>query len=185
VPRARPVLLTFLLLCALAVLAGCGGGSSTTTASVPASSGDGSPAPTKSEYIARANSVCKAARPQTGALIAQVEGATASAIKAPSAAGVSALVALVGKLHTSASSTVSQLQALKQPAGAQAGIDRFLTPLSRAVTSLGQATTALSAGQAKQALGVLLQLQAAAPQLAAAAQAYGLSECEGVLSAGN
>jgi hypothetical protein len=169
--------------CALCLLGGCGGGSSkgTTAASTTTSSSR----PTQTAYLASANTICRSARMKTGALIAQLEVATTSAIKAPSASAIKPLAALVSALHQAASVAVTELQSLPRPEGSQGGVEDFLTPLSGAVTSLGQAEASLAAGHAQQALGTLLSLQTLTPQLAAAAHRAGLGECESVLSAGS
>lgn len=137
---------------------------------------------TKADYVAQANAICASARTQTGRLLGEVESATTAALKAPSASGARQLVGLIDQLHGAALTVLGRLEKIKQPAGDHAAIEQFLTPLSRAIAGLGQAVRAITAGHATQALGTLLQLQSSTPQLASAAQAYGLTQCEGVLS---
>ncbi len=163
---------------ALCLLAGCGSSSSstaTTTATTAA-------APTKAEYVARANAICAAAAPQTGKLLGELEGATTAALKGPSASGAAQLEALVVKLRGSAQTVLGLLEGIKQPTGDQAAIEQFLMPLAHAIAGLGVAAKAIATGHASQALGSLLELRSKTPQLASAAQAAGLTKCEGVLS---
>jgi hypothetical protein len=158
------------------VLAGCGGSNSTTTTTTT------SAAVTKAEYVAKANAVCAAAAPQTAKLLGELESATTAALKGPSASGVAQLAALVAKVHSAAQTVLGQLQALPPPAGGQAAIGQFLTPLADAIAGLGQAAKAITSGHATEALSSLLELRSKTPQLASAAQAAGLTKCEGVLS---
>ena len=186
VRRATGTLASVAVLCALCALAGCGGssskaGSTNAATSAPASASH----PTKAAYLASANTICRSARTKTSALIGQLEAATVGAVKAPTAATVKPLLALVAQLHQSASVTIAELQSLPRPEGSQAAVERFVAPLSQAVASLGQAGEALSGGRAQQALGKLLSLQSLTPKLASAAHAAGLTECAGVLSAGS
>jgi hypothetical protein len=160
------------------VLAGCGG-SSSTTGTTAASAGS---TPTKAEYVAKANAICAHASSQTGKLLGELESATTAALSAPSASGGAHLADLVAGLHSAALRVLGQLQALTPPSSDRAAVAQFLTPLATAIGGLGQAETAISSGHASQALSSLLDLQSKTPQLAAAAQAYGLTQCEGVLS---
>jgi hypothetical protein len=164
------------------VLGGCGGGSSKT--STGSATDQASSRPTRTAYLSSANTICRSARPKTSALIAQLEAATANAVKAPSASTVKPLLALIAHLHETASVTIAELESLPRPEGSQASIEAFVAPLSQAVTSLSQAAAAISAGQAQQAIGTLLSLQSLTPKLADAAHAAGLAECADVLSAG-
>ena len=161
------------------VLAGCGGSSSTTTSSTASSAGG---SPTKAEYIAKANAICAGASAQTGKLLGEVESATTAALRAPSASGGAHLADLVAGLHSAALRVLGELQSLTPPSSDRAAVAQFLTPLTHAITGLGQADQAIVSGHATQALSSLLELQSRTPQLASAAQAYGLTECEGVLS---
>jgi hypothetical protein len=170
---------TLLGIVTLLVLTGCGGSSSSTTTTSTTSAGA---APTKAEYVARANAICSAAAPTTGKLLSELEGATTGALKGLSASGAAQLAALVGELHTGALTVLGHLQGLTVPTGEQAAVARFLTPLSHAIAGLGQAAKAITSGHGTQALGSLLELRSKTPQLASAAQAAGLTQCEGVLS---
>jgi hypothetical protein len=181
------LILSLLAVLSAGLLAGCGGGSSKSSASSTGATSTGASTGgtlSASEYVAQANAICKATRGQTSALIGRLEAATTAAVTHPSASAAAPLLALVTDLHDSAGATVARLQALKGPAATSQKADAFLTPLSHAITILGKAAAGLSQGHAKTAVDSLFQLQSAAPSLASAAQAAGLTACEGVLSAG-
>ena len=161
---------------ALVLLGGCGGAATGTTTATS------SPATAKAEYVAKANAVCAAAAARTGKLLGEVEGATTAAMRAPSASAGTQLAVLVGHLHDGALTVLGQLEGLKAPAGEEAAVERFLQPLAHSIAGLGEAARAITGGHATRALGSLVELQAKTPQLASAAQAAGLSQCEGVLS---
>jgi hypothetical protein len=148
------------------VLAGCGGSSG----------------PTKAQYIEKADAACAAAHTQTAPLIESVLASTATALRSPSAAGARLLAADVQRLHAIALADLAKLKAVKQPSGEHAAVERFLKPLSSAIETVGQAGAALSSGQGAHGLALLEQLQSTLPQLASAASAYGLKQCESVLS---
>jgi len=169
--RSLPALPIVLFAC---ILAGCGGSSS--------SSATTSSAPTKAEYVAKANAICAAASTQTGKLLGEVESATTAALRSPGASGGARLADLVARLHTAALRVLGDLRSLTPPAGESAAVAQFLTPLTQAITGLGQADRAIVSGHATQALSGLLELQSKTPALASAAKANGLTQCEGVLS---
>jgi hypothetical protein len=135
----------------------------------------------RSQYIARANAICKTTAVRTTPLINRI--ATAGVSLLGGSAGTARQVAgVVGQLHTAAAGALGQLRALAQPGGDHAAIQRFLTPLSSVVGAIGTAGTALSNGHAGQALIALRGLQTVALQLASAARAYGLHACESVVA---
>jgi len=144
--------------------------------------GCGSSAPTKSQYIAKAGAICATASTQTAPLIKQVT-ASAVALSTGGASAVARLASAVSQLHTVAASNLEKLQKLEQPSGDHAAIERFLTPFAGVVSAIDQAATALGKGQAQQALGLLEQIRPSAEQATSAAHAYGLTQCETVLSA--
>ena len=86
-------------------------------------------------------------------------------------------------MHTAAAGSLAQLQRLKQPSGDHAAIERFLTPLGRVVDAIGKAAVAVGSGQVPAALGLLEQAGPVAEDATAAAQAYGMRQCETVLAA--
>jgi hypothetical protein len=159
---------------AIAACGGGGGGSSSQSSST--SSG-----PTRSQFIAEANAICKSTAKQTAPLINQIANAGVSLV-AGSATSAHQAATVVRRLRTIAASSLAQLRALAQPRGDHAAIQRMLTPLAGVVDTIGTAGDALSHGQAAQALGSLSGLQSVAQQLASAAKAYGLHACESLVS---
>jgi len=144
--------------------------------------GCGSSAPTKSQYIAKADTICTTASAQTAPLIHQVTEA-AVALGTGKASSVPQLASAITRLHEVAKTYLTQLEKLEQPSGEHAQIERFLTPFASVVSAIGQAASALQKGQAQQALGILEQVRPASQQATAGAQAYGATSCETVLAA--
>jgi Tfp pilus assembly protein PilP len=142
----------------------------------------GSSAPSKSQYVAKADAICSVAHNKTAPLIGQVIAAGAS-LASGNAKSARQLAPVVQRLHAAAAAALAQLQALRQPSGEHAAIERFLTPLASIVEAIGKATTAMSSGQAPQALGLLAQVQPVTQQATSAAQAYGVPQCGTVVSA--
>lgn len=153
-------------ICGLLLLSACGGGG----------------ASAKSAYIAKANAVCQSARSQTAPLIAQVTS-LAGSLGSPSAPTMQGLASKLRRLHIAAAEYLAQLQRLKQPPGGHSAIQKFLTPLAHIVDAIGKAATAVGSGQAPTALSLLEQAVPMAQDVTAAAHAYGMRECETVLSA--
>lgn len=161
---ARSSTILALLAAAALVLAGCGVSS-----------------PTKAQYTARADAICRSASAQTAPLIAQLASAAASLSSGGQSAAKEMLSALQ-QLHAVASNSLEELRALKQPSAGHAAIERFLTPFASVVGALAQAADDAAAGEVQQALTQLEQAAPAATQTASAAGAYGLSECQTVLA---
>ena len=89
-------------------------------AGLPVLAGCGSSAPSKSQYIAKADAICQTARTQTTPLIRQVTSAAASFASAPRSAQPSAaaqLATALQRLHAVAAGNLAQLQKLEQPSG--------------------------------------------------------------------
>jgi len=151
-------------------------------AAVLAMAGCGSSAPTKAQYVAKADAICAAESARTAPLIGQVTAA-ASALGTGGASGARKLESTVAELLAVTATYLARLQKLEQPSGAHAAIGRFLTPLAGVVGAIGQAATALDAGQSQQALGLLEKARPTAAQATSGAREYGLVRCETVLGA--
>jgi hypothetical protein len=165
--RQRATAFALLAISGLLALSGCGGG------------GGG---PGKSAYIAKANAICQSASSQTAPLIKQVTS-LAGSLSSGSSSAAQRLADTLARLHTVAAGYLAQLQRLKQPSGDHAAINRFLTPLAQVVDAIGKAAAAVSSGQVPAALGLLEQAGPVAQDATSAARAYGMRECETVLSA--
>jgi len=151
---------------------------------VLALAGCGSSAPTKSQYLAKANAICASTSTQTAPLIHQVTAAAAGlAPGAGAAREVATLAGAMQRLHAVATSSLTKLQKLEQPSGAHAAIERFLKPFAAVVSAIEQAAGALQKGQPQQALGMLEQVRPTSVQASSGAQAYGLTQCTTVLAA--
>jgi hypothetical protein len=152
------------------LLAGCGSSSGTPSG------------PTKAQYVAKADAICKAAGEKTAPLISKLEAGGAALLSA-SPAAARQLSTVVGGLHEDGSSALAQLRALKQPTGEKTAIESFLSPLSNVVSATGQAASSLGSGQGSAALGLLAEVQAEAQKATKAADAYGVQPCGSVVSA--
>jgi hypothetical protein len=162
--RAKPIAAIVVAGAALA-LAGCGGSGGVS----------------RSQYIAKADAICKTTAAKTAPLINHIATAGVSLLGG-SASTARQVAGVVGQLRTVAARALAQLRALAQPSGDHTAIQKFLTPLSSVVSTIGTAGTALGNGQALQALNTLQGLQTVAQQLASAAKAYGLHACESVVA---
>jgi hypothetical protein len=162
-----------LALCGAAALALAGCGSSGSSAS----SG-----PTKAQYVAKADAICKAAGEKTAPLISKLVAGGAG-LASGSASAAHELAPVVGKVHEYAAASLTQLRALERPKGEASAIEKFLSPLSNVVGAAGQAASSLSSGQGSAALGLLAQVQTEAQQATKAASAYGVAPCASVVAA--
>ncbi len=142
----------------------------------------GSSGPSKSQFVAKSDAICKATQAQTTPLIHQITAGGAALITG-GASAARQIAPTVQRLHTVAASGLTKLKALAQPSGDHAAIQKFLTPLASVIDAIGKAATALSQGQGPQALALLQQAQPLAGAVTSAAQAYGLPRCESVISA--
>lgn len=162
--RARASTFASLAITGVLALTACGGG------------GGG---PNRSAYITKANAICQRASSQTGPLIKQVTSLAASVTSGRSS---TQLAGTLSRLHTVAAGFLAQLERLKQPSGDRAAIKRFLTPLAQVVDAIGKAAAAVGGGQLPAALGLLERAGPVAQDATAAAQAYGMRQCETVLA---
>jgi len=158
-------------LAVVVVLAGCGASHSTTTSG-----------PTRAEYVAHANAICEAVRAKTTPLISELQSSVAGILTGEKSAETKDAT-VVAQLHTYASQSLAQLEALPQPAADHAAIERFLAPLEAVVAAIGHAHTSLVTGQAAQAVATVTQIQPTAQAVTSAAHAYGLTQCASVLGA--
>jgi hypothetical protein len=163
-PRART-----LALLAAAALAGCGGSSAPN-------------GPSRAQYIAKADAICRSAATQTNHLITQIKqlapklllGGTAAA---PSAPG------LVAQLHRVAAADLARLRALTEPSGDHATIEKFLGPLSSIVSAMGKAQADLAAGHTIDAAALFSNAIPTAQSVRSAASVYGFKACPNLLAA--
>jgi len=160
---------TLRVLAALAVLA-----------SVALAACGGSSGPTKQQYTARANGICKTAGTQIKPLVSHITTLAASLLTGGTASAHK-LAAAVSQLHEIAAADLAKLRKLRQPGGDHAAIEKFLTPLSTVVKAIGSAATTLTGSQPLAALALLQQVQPTAAQVTTAAQSYGLTRCEQIL----
>ena len=143
----------------------------------------GSSGPSKADYSAKANTICKSVVTQTAPLINQLKGSITSLVTG-GGAGVKAAATGVARLHTIAAADLAKLKALAQPSGDHAAIQKFLTPLTSVVKAIGQAASSLAKGSVTGALLLLQQVQPLVGQVTSAAHAYGLGKCSQILALG-
>jgi hypothetical protein len=150
----------------LLVLAGCGGSSG----------------PSKAQFVAKADAICKTTQAQITPLVNQIAAAGAQLLTG-SASATRQVATVVQHLHTVAAASLAKLRALAQPSADHKAIQKFLTPLASIVDSMSKAASALSEGQGPQALALLQTAQPLAQQVTGAAKDYGLVQCQSILSA--
>jgi hypothetical protein len=167
VSRRPANIFALLAITGVLALSGCGGG------------GGGA---NRSAYVTKANAICRRASSQTGPLIKQVTS-LAGSVMSGSSSTARQLAGTLSRLHTVAAGSLVQLERLKQPSGDRAAIKRFLTPLAQVVDAIGKAAAAVGGGQLPAALGLVQQAGPVAQDATAAAQAYGMRQCETVLAA--
>lgn len=151
---------------ALLTLSACGGGQAT--------------GPSRADYIARAERICRDTTAQAAPLLRRFAAGAASL----NATSARKLAPVGERIHALASAYIARLRALPQPAADRAKIARFLSLSREVIDGLGQAATALSAGHTVEVLGTLQGVQATANDANAAAVAYGLRDCAKVLAIG-
>lgn len=156
------------------VLAACGGGGSSSATKTATG-------PTKSQFVAEADAVCKSTEKQTSRLVDQIAGGAANLLSG--GAGAAAHIAgAVQQLHNVGAAGLAKLRGLAQPGADHKQIARFLMPLSTIVDSIGTAASGLREGQGAAALAQLQADQSPAEQVTTAAKAYGLRQCESLFS---
>lgn len=170
----RTKLLIVGLLSGTLTLAACGGGGASATST---SSG-----PTKAQYLAQSDAICKTTETQLTPLVHQVAGA-AGAVFAGSPGAAAKVVPAAEQLHAVAAAGLAKLRALTEPAADHARIAKFLTPLSSIVASIATAVSGIKKGQGTQALAQLQADQTLAQQVTSAAKSYGLRQCETIFAA--
>lgn len=162
-PRRARRTLAALAGCGALLLAGCGAGS-----------------PTKAQYTANANAICRTTGTQTAPLVEQLTTAAASlGSSGQSAAGE--LAGALTKLHAVTAGALAKLRALRQPASERTTIELFATSFATVDDALAEAAKA-AAGDPQLALAQLERAAPAAQQMVSAARAYGMDACENVLS---
>lgn len=133
---------------------------------------------TRAQYITRADRICHATRVEAAPMLRRLAAGAGSL----DAVSLRRLAPLGRRIHALATGYLTRISALRQPAGDHDEIERFLSPSRQAVDAIGNAAAAAAAGHAVETLGTLQQAQAAANEANAAAAAYGLSECQRVLT---
>ena len=147
-------------------LAACGGG------------GDEDEGPTRAQYIARADRVCRDTTTQARPLLRRLVTA-ASGLTPPPAR----TLAPVGReVHELARGHLARLRAIEQPQDERTAIAAWLKQTQAVVAAIGRSAAALSAGRRAEAFGTLQATQTSASQANAAASDLGLSDCATVLS---
>lgn len=138
--------------------------------------GCGSSGPSKAQYTAKANAICRNAAAHTTPLVGQLTNAAGS-LSAANPAAARELAGALEQLHTTTAATLTKLRALKPPSTDPAAIEHFLSSFAVVAETLGKTATAAGAGQLQETLAQLEATAPAAGQMAAAAKAYGLNEC--------
>jgi hypothetical protein len=173
--RAGASLAAVVAAVALGACGGSGGSGTSTTKSTTSG-------PTKAQFIAQADAICKTTETKLAPLIKELVGGAAKLL-AGTSTSTGQLATPLTKAHMVAATGLTELQALAQPAGDHKLVEKFLSPLGQIVGSLATAAGGLSKGQGTVALAQLEQDQAPAQAVTSAATAYGLHGCETIFSA--
>jgi len=148
---------------------------------VTLSSGGGKPSgPTKAQYLARADAICKTTAAKINPLIGRAKADAPALLTGGSGAQ---LVPIFRRLEAAAAGGLAQLRALPEPSGDHAAIQAFLVPLGGVVTALGDAAGDLGSGNTGKAIQLFTQTLQIAPQVTSAAQAYGYTACSQLVAA--
>lgn len=145
--------------------------------------GCGSSGSTKTDFIAKANAICRSASTKTAPLAQELIAAAASLSSSSGHSAGHHLTTALRKLDSTATNTLTRLQSLKLPTADRAEIERFLTAFASANDGLGRAAKAAGSGQPEQALSELKSLAADAGRMVRAAKASRLTVCENALGA--
>jgi hypothetical protein len=138
----------------------------------------GSSGPSKTDYIVRADKVCRAARAEALPLVKELTAGGLSLSRGQA----EALAATARRLHATEASYLAQLRALDVPSGDKDDVDKFLTPTGQVVTAIDVAAAALARGDVATTASLLGQAQAAGLEARNAADAYGFKNCGGALA---
>jgi hypothetical protein len=145
-------------------VAGCGGGSSSTTGASGASGAAGTTPLSQSEFVSQANAACKDVNDQVAAL------------KAP-ASTLSAQAATIEQEIPIIASGVGKLTAITPPADLQSKYSQWLSQAKQQVSLATQLAAAEKANDTAKAQSVAKQLQANSGQNDSLAHDLGLTEC--------
>lgn len=143
--------------------------------------GCGSSAPTKAEYVKRANAICRTTAGAIGPLEGQLASAAGSIGSAVGSTSAGQLAGVLRRLHNATDDALTKLRGLSQPTGAHAAIERILTPLASLSAALDRAARTAAAGQPQKAIATLEAAAPDAKRMAEAARAYGLTACAAML----
>lgn len=139
----------------------------------------GSGGPSKSEYIAKADAICRSAQTQAAPLIQKL---TFTVTGSPAPARMRRAAAIVGDLQAIGRSYMSRLRALERPGHDDKAIAAFLVPTGQVIDALAEARAALQRGETVRALGLLQQAQPVDAEAGAAARSYGFKQCGSIIS---
>jgi hypothetical protein len=147
-------------------LAGCGGGSSTSTGASGASGASGSAPLSQDEFVSQANAACKESNDKVAAL------------KAPSAtASIQDQIPTLEQDIAIANDTYTQLNAITPPSNLQAKYTAYLNAGKGQIAFANQLLDAAKANDTSKLQQIAPKLNAGKAQADAQAKALGLTEC--------
>jgi hypothetical protein len=148
------------------VLAGCGGGSDTTSAGASGASGASGTALSQDEFVSQANAACKESNDKVAAL------------KAPSAtASIQDQIPTLEQDIAIANDTYTQLNAITPPTNLQAKYTAYLNAGKGQIAFANQLLDAAKANDTSKLQQIAPKLNAGKAQADAQAKALGLTEC--------
>ena len=173
------------LLVVIAAIAGCGGSSgassnSSDSSSDPASSTGSTQvetsgeSPTKSEFIAQADDICKTIKEEAAPLEARFQQLSE---KAKSSSEFKQLADLLRELVGYSAKGVDQIQELEPPVVDQGAVDAYTATIDSRVSTGKEFAEALDAGAQEQVSNLSTQASALTSKAEQMAKAYGFKVC--------
>ena len=164
--RVRIAVVAGCIAVAALLVAGCGGGSSSTTGASGASGASGSAPLSKEEFVSQANAICADTNDQIEALEAPPQGAS-----------VQEVVPLLTQELAIARDSAAKLEELTPPGELQAERDKLVANTNKEEALAVKIVAAAKANDADQAQSLGQQLDALDKQDNGIANSIGLTEC--------
>jgi hypothetical protein len=176
--------LAICLLVVIAAITGCGGSSGSSSSSSDSSSDPSSStgstqvtsgeSPTKSEFIAQADDICKTIKEEAAPLEARFQQLSE---KAKSSSEFKQLADLLRELVGYSAKGVDQIQELEPPVADQGAVDAYTTTIDSRVSTGKEFADALDAGAQEQVSTLSKQASALTSKAEQMAKTYGFKVC--------
>jgi hypothetical protein len=162
---------------AIAVMAGCGGSSGTTSSGSSSSARTSAPALTKSEFISQADAICGQAKVKGKAEVDAVNAAVKAEQGNDSAANRQALGNALNREIQVAKPVLDQLRALQPPPGDRVVIAKYLGAVASNISLAQQFVTAVESDESQAMQTISQQINQGTSTADGLAQGYGFKVC--------